>query len=105
MQGLLTEARRFASLTILGLHLFLQELDPLLLLLHLAVGTLLSLKSGGSVLEQFLLRAVEHRWAQAQFFTQLRDGYFVHKMPPQNGYFFFWGEMLPFLPHTLAPLS
>jgi len=26
-------------------------------------------------------------------------------MPPQDGYFFFWGEMLPFLPHTFAPLS
>jgi len=26
-------------------------------------------------------------------------------MPPQDGYFFFWSEMLPFLPHTFAPLS
>jgi hypothetical protein len=26
-------------------------------------------------------------------------------MPPQDGYFFFRGEMLPFLPHTFAPLS
>jgi hypothetical protein len=34
-----------------------------------------------------------------------RDWYFVHKMPPQGGYFFFRGEMLPFLPHTFAPLS
>jgi hypothetical protein len=25
--------------------------------------------------------------------------------PPQDGYFFFRGEMLPFLPHTFAPLS
>src|SRR5271157_343736 len=72
---------------------------------HLAVGTLLRLKSGGSVLEQFLLPAVEHRWAQAQLFTQLRDCHLVHKMPPQDGYLFFWGEMLPFLPHTFAPLS
>src|SRR5580692_5527958 len=68
-------------------------------------GTFLRLKSDGSVLEQFLLPAVEHRWPQAQFFTQLRDWHFVHKMPPQDGYFFFWGEMLPFLPHTFAPLS
>jgi hypothetical protein len=88
-----------------GLHLLLQELDPFLLFLHLAVGTLLKLKSGGSVLEQFLLPAVEHRCAQAQFFTQFRDWHTVQKMPPQDGYFFFWGEMLPFLPHTFAPLS
>jgi len=26
-------------------------------------------------------------------------------MPPQDGYFFFWGEMLSFFPHTFAPLS
>jgi len=29
----------------------------------------------------------------------------VHKMPPQDGYFFVWSEMLSFLPHTFAPLS
>jgi len=90
---------------VFGLHLLLQELDPFLLLLHLALGTLLRLKSGGSVLEQFLLPAVEHRWPQAQFFTQLRDWHFVHKMPPQDGYFFFRREMLAFLPHTFALLS
>jgi hypothetical protein len=71
----------------------------------LAMGTLLRLKSGGSVLEEIFLPAAEHRWPQAEFFTQLRDGHFVHKMPPQDGYFLFWGEMLPFLPHTFAPLS
>jgi hypothetical protein len=53
------------------LHLLLQELDPFLLLLHLAVGTLLRVESGGSILEQFLLPAVEHRWPQAKFFTEL----------------------------------
>src|SRR5579863_4724080 len=45
------------------------------------------------------------RQPQAQFLTQLRDWHFVDKMPPQDGYFFFWSEMLPFLPHTFAPLS
>src|SRR4029077_8209816 len=50
---------------VLGLHLLLQELDPFLLLLHLAMGTLLRLKSGGSVLEQFFLPAVEHSGPQA----------------------------------------
>src|ERR1043166_9330331 len=39
-------------------------------------GTLLRLKSGGSVLEQFLLPAIEHCWPQAQFLTQLRDWHF-----------------------------
>ena len=98
-------SHQLSQYLVLGPNLLLQELDPFLLLLHLAVRTLLRLKSGGSVLEQFLLPALEHRWPQAQFFTQLRDGYFVDKMPLQDGNFFFWGEMLPFLPHTFAPLS
>src|SRR5580704_17208772 len=102
---MLATSRQLSQDLVLGLHLLLQELDPFLLLLHLSLGTLLRLKSGGSVLEQFLLPAVEHRWAQTQFFTELRDWHFVHKMPPQDGYFFFRGEMLPFLPHTFAPLS
>jgi hypothetical protein len=29
----------------------------------------------------------------------------LQRWPPQDGYFFFRGEMLPFLPHTFAPLS
>src|SRR5438128_10907444 len=45
----------------LGLDLLLQELNPFLFLLHLAMGTLLSLKSSPSVLEELLLPAVEHR--------------------------------------------
>src|SRR5580700_7632809 len=55
---------------VLGLHLLFQVLNPFLLLLHLAVGTLLSLKGRRSVLEEILLPAVEHRRFQAQFFTQ-----------------------------------
>ena len=39
---------------------FSENSIPFLLLLHLAVGTPLRLKSGGSVLEQFFLPAVEH---------------------------------------------
>ena len=68
-------------------------------------GTLLRLESGGSVLEQLLLPAVEHRWPQASSSHRSETGCSVHKMPPQDGYFFFWREMLPFLPHTFAPLS
>src|SRR5215467_16049295 len=71
---------------VLGLHLLLQELDPFLLLLHLSVGTPLRLKSGGSVLEQFFLPAVEHRRPQAQFFTQVRDGHLIQKVTPQDCY-------------------
>src|SRR2546425_9915247 len=89
----------------LGLDLLLQELNPFLFLLHLAMGTLLSLKSSPSVLEELLLPAVEHRRPQAQFLTQVRDGHLVQKVSPQDGYFLFCGVMLPFLPHTFAPLS
>jgi hypothetical protein len=49
---------QFGQDFVLGLHLLLQELNPFLLLLHLAVGTLLSLKGSPSVLEEFLLPAV-----------------------------------------------
>src|SRR5947208_604580 len=48
---------------VLGLHLLLQELNPLLLLIHLAAGTLPSLKGSCSVFEELLLPAVEHRRA------------------------------------------
>src|SRR3989442_8846959 len=40
-----------------------------------------------------------------QFLTQVRDGHLVQKVSPQDGYFLFCGVMLPFLPHTFAPLS
>src|SRR5215469_10626431 len=90
---------------VLGLHLLLQELNPFLLLLHLAVGTLLRLKGSRPVLEELLLPAVKHRRPQAQFFTQVRDRHLVQKMPPQDRYFLFCAVMLPFFPHTFAPLS
>jgi hypothetical protein len=32
-----------------------------------------------------------------------RTGTLSNKMPSQDGYFFFWREMLPFLPHTFVP--
>jgi hypothetical protein len=60
-------------LTQIPVHDLLQELNPFLLLFHPAVGTLLSLKGGRSVLEELLLPAIEHRWPQAQFFTRVRD--------------------------------
>jgi hypothetical protein len=52
---------QFGQDLILGLHLLLQELDPFLLLLDLADGAFLRLEGGGSVLEELLLPAVEHR--------------------------------------------
>src|SRR5579863_4166765 len=72
---------------------------------HLAAGTLLSLKSSRSVLEELLLPTIEHCRPQAQFLTQIRDRHLVQKVPPQDGYFLFCCVMLTFLPHTLAPLS
>jgi hypothetical protein len=52
---------QFGQDLVFGLHFLLQELDPFLLLLDLAGGAFLRLEGGGSVLEKFLLPAVEHR--------------------------------------------
>src|SRR5229473_5333658 len=90
---------------VLGLHLLFQELNPFLLLLHLAAGTLLSLKGCRSVLEELLLPAVEHRRLQAQFFTQIRNWHLVQKVPPQNGNLLLSRVVLALFPHTFAPLS
>ena len=90
---------------VLGLHLLLQELNPFLLLLHLAVGTLLCLKGRRSVLEELLLPTLEHRRPQARFLTQIRDWHFIQQMPPQNGNLLFSTVMLSSFPHTFAPLS
>src|SRR5271165_4211936 len=76
---------------------FSKNLNPFLLLLHLAVGTLLSLKGSRSVLEELLLPAVEHRRPQAQFLTQVRDRNPVQKVAPQNGHLLLCGVMLSFL--------
>jgi hypothetical protein len=58
---------------VLGQHLLLQELNPFLLLLNLAVGTLLSLKGSRSVLEElasFLLCQVSIRQTLVQNLIQ-----------------------------------
>src|SRR3974390_251824 len=46
------------------------------------------LESGGSVLEELLLPAIEYRRLEPQLITQIRDRHSFHQMPPQNGYFF-----------------
>jgi hypothetical protein len=56
---------------VLGLHLLLQELNPLLFLFHLVERTFRRLEGRHSVLEELFLPAVEHRRLQAQLFTQI----------------------------------
>src|SRR5436309_15639023 len=108
MQGLLTEARRFASLTIcLALPNELLEVasDELRAIVgddsRLGFQVLLL----GSLQDHFDI-GFSHRLAQIPMHeeTSLLQ-HPPNKMPPQDGYFFFWCEMLPFLPHTFAPLS
>jgi hypothetical protein len=64
-------------------HLLFQDLNAFLLLLHLAVGMLLSLKGGRSILEELILPAVEYRGLQAQLSTQVRNWRLV-QMPPRQ---------------------
>jgi hypothetical protein len=71
---------QFGQDLILGLHLLLQELDPFLLLLDLAGGAFLGLEGGGSVLEELLLPAVEHRRLQALFLTEIGNRHLIQQV-------------------------
>src|ERR1700676_455740 len=89
---------------ILALHLLLQELNPFLLLGHLAVGTFLGVGGGSAVLEELFLPTVENRWLQTLFFTQIRDWNLIQKVPPQNSNFLFSSVVFALFAHTFAPL-
>ena len=94
---------QFGQNLIFGLDLFLQIFDAFLLGLMIRAG--FGLESGRSVLEEFLLPAVEHRRLQCQFVTQLRDRLLVHQVPPQNGHLFLGRVVLSFFSHAFSPLS
>jgi hypothetical protein len=88
---------------VLGLDLLLQVGDPLLL--GGMVGLCFLLEGGRTVLEEFLLPAVEDCGLEPLFITQFRDRHLLQQMPPQDGDFLFWCVMLPLLLHAFAPLA
>ena len=94
---------QFGQNLILRLDLPFQMGDAFLF--GLMVGPSSLLKSRGSVLEELLLPAVEHRRLEPQFVTQIRDRHSFHQMPPQNGDLLFRRVVLPLFLHVFAPLS
>ena len=68
---------------VLGLDLLLQKLDPLLF--GLMVRAALALEGGSAVLEELFLPAVEYRWLQPQFLTQIGNRHLIQQVPPQDG--------------------
>src|SRR5713226_8664193 len=94
---------QFGQNLILRLDLPLQIGDSFLFVLMVGPSSLL--ESRGSVLEELLLPAVEHRRLEPEFVTEIRDWHSFHEMPPQNGDLFFRRVVLPLLLHMFAPLS
>src|SRR5215467_422793 len=90
---------------VLGLHLLLQKLDPLLLFIGLTRRAFTGFEGHGSVLEEFLLPAVENRGPYPFFFTKLGNRYFVQKVASEDGNFLLGGVMLALVFHTLSRLS
>ena len=80
---------QFGQDLVLALDLLFQVKDAFLF--GLLTGAAFGLKGGGSVLEEFFLPAVEHRWLQL--------------MAPQDGDLLFCGVVLPCLFHAYSPLS
>ena len=63
------------------------------------------LERRGSVLEELLLPAIEHRRPVPHLVTQIRDGHSFQQMQPQDVDLFFRRAVLPLLLPLLAPLS
>jgi hypothetical protein len=68
---------QFGQHLVLGLDLLFQKFNPLLF--GLIVRAALSLERGSTVLEELFLPTVEHRWLQAQFFTQTGNRHFIQQ--------------------------
>src|SRR5271156_2948869 len=94
---------QFGQHFILRLDLLFQIRDSFLF--GLMVGASSLLESGGSVLEELLLPAVERGWLESRFVTQVRDRPSFHQMSPQNGDLLFRRVVLPSFLHVFAPLS
>src|SRR6516162_3231057 len=85
---------------VLALDLLLQKLDAFLL--GLVVGAGFGLESGGPVLEELFLPAVENRRLQPQFVTQLGDRLLFQQMSPEDGDLLFCGVVLPLFFHAFS---
>ena len=94
---------QFGQHFILRLNLLFQMRDSFLL--GLMVGAASLLESGGSVLEELLLPAVEYGWLESRLVTRVRDRHSFHQMPPQNGDLLFRQVVLPLSFHVFVPLS
>jgi hypothetical protein len=88
---------------LLRLDLLLQVCNPLLV--SGMVGWPFLLEGSSSVLEEFLLPAVEDRRLEPHFIAQLRDGLLLQQVPPQDGDLLFRSVLLPLLLHALSPFS
>jgi len=89
---------QFGEDFVLALELLLQVGDPAVLGIAGAVGA--GFESSGSILEELLLPAVEHRRMDAILVTQVRHGGVFEKMEPENGDLLLGSETLPsFLGH------
>src|SRR4051812_19625815 len=87
---------------VLCLDLLLQVGDPLLV--GGVVRPRFLLEGGRSVLEEFLLPAVEDRGLQTEFIAELRDRFVLQQMPPEDGHLLFRCVVLPLLLHAFSPL-
>jgi hypothetical protein len=89
---------QFGENFVLGLDFLLQPRDAFLL--GLATAAILGLESGGAVLKEFFLPAVENCRLKCQLVAELRDRLVVDQMPPQNGDLLLGGVVLSLLPHA-----
>ena len=94
---------QFGQHFILRLDLLFQIRNPFLFGLMVLPSSLL--ESGGSVLEELLLPAVEYGWLESRLVTRVRDRHSFHQMPPQNGDLLFRRVVFPSFLHVFAPLS
>src|SRR5215472_18782965 len=87
---------------VLGLHLLLQELNPLLLVRNLPSRTLFRFKCRRAILEELLLPTVENRGLQPLFFAELGNRHLVDEMASEDSHFLCSRVMLTFVFHTFS---
>ncbi len=75
------------------------------MLFGFVVRAALALEGGSTVLEELFLPAVEYRWLQPQFLTQIGNRHFVQQVPSQDGNLLFSSLVLSLFSHASSPLS
>jgi hypothetical protein len=90
---------------VFGLHLLLQELNPFLLLLHLAVEALLGLKGAAPFSKTSFCQGQSIVGPQAQFLTQSETGTLSKRYRLRIATLLFCGVVRSFFSHTFAALS